>query len=97
LGGGVEAYRHAAFKCEVTRIVFKSIRQAIVRAYTGGEGFVGICDGRVIARAADRAAVALALIKGPFGELEINWLEQPWACEKGGAAGAAFPRSVVAD
>lgn len=35
----------------------------IAPAYVG-VGYVGICDGRVVARAMDRAMVALALIEG---------------------------------
>lgn len=36
----------------------------IAPAYPGGEGYVGIRDGQVIAAAPDRAAVARALIEG---------------------------------
>jgi hypothetical protein len=39
----------------------------IAPAYAGGEGYVGLCDGRVVARAMDRAAVALALIRPAVG------------------------------
>lgn len=35
----------------------------ITRSYTAEPGYVGICDGRVIARAADAARVAQALIQ----------------------------------
>lgn len=34
----------------------------IAPAYAGEEGYIGICDGRVIARGAERPAVARALI-----------------------------------
>lgn len=36
----------------------------IAPAYAGGDGYVGLCDGRVVARAADRGAVARSLITG---------------------------------
>lgn len=35
----------------------------IAPAYSGDGGFIGICDGRVLARAHDPAAVAFELIK----------------------------------
>ena len=35
----------------------------IARAYAGEEGFIGIVDGRIVARAAERAIVARALIQ----------------------------------
>lgn len=34
----------------------------VAHAYDG-EGFIGLCDGRIIATAPDRAAVARAMIK----------------------------------
>ncbi len=36
----------------------------IIRDYQSQEGFLGICDGRVAARAGSRAEVAKALIRG---------------------------------
>jgi len=35
----------------------------IARAYSGEEGFIGIIDGRIVARATQAAAVARALIE----------------------------------
>lgn len=37
----------------------------IVKAYLGEDGYVGICDGRIIARAVGRAEVARLLILPP--------------------------------
>ncbi|MFI4950843.1 MAG: hypothetical protein ACHP7A_07370 [Caulobacterales bacterium] len=54
--------------CEVITLRFTrgaSLYQ-IAPAYADGEGYIGLCDGRVVARAMDRATVALALIKVPF-------------------------------
>jgi len=35
----------------------------IARAYCGEEGFIGIIDGRIVAKAAEPSTVARALIK----------------------------------
>jgi hypothetical protein len=39
----------------------------IVRSYLGDDGYLGICDGRVVARGVDRVEVARVLIAQTTG------------------------------
>lgn len=47
---------------EPLRFTWRGHLFQIIRDYQSEEGFLGICDGRIIARADSRAGVAAALI-----------------------------------
>lgn len=50
----------------------------ITRAYAGGEGYVGLCDGRMVTRDETPSQVARTLIAGPLArQLDSHLLELP--------------------